>query len=69
MEYSDSFDDGWIDKTSLRKDLVEEFISAFSSLTDGLELASEADLDRAISAARAVAIEQIRQEEQEHGQS
>ncbi|OCB03402.1 hypothetical protein BBC27_08015 [Acidithiobacillus ferrivorans] len=69
MEYSDSFDDSWIHKTNLRKDLIEEFISAFSSLTDGLELANADDLDRAISAARAIAIEQIRQEEQDDGQS
>jgi len=69
MEYSDSFDDSWIYKNTLRKDLIEEFVSAFAAITDGLELASEADLDRAISAARAVAIEQIRLEEQEDGQS
>jgi len=69
MEYLASFDDSWVCKNTLRKDLVEEFVIAFSAITDGLESANADDLDRAISAARAIAIEQIRQEEQDDGQS
>lgn len=69
MEYSESFDQGWIHKTNLRKDLIDEFIDAFLGFTDGLEFPSSADLDRAISAARAQAIAKYQQRNQEDGQS
>lgn len=69
MEYLDSFDQSWITPKYDPIDPIDDFAEAFAFFTDGLLSADLDDLERAIAAARAVAIVKHHQRNLEDGQS
>lgn len=69
MEHSDSFDDSWHTSAPRWTDICEDFAEAFAEVTDGLIAATPDDLERAISAARLVAVAKYKaQGDQDDGQ-